>query len=412
MSVTIDQTNSQPTGSANPQSEKHTIRRIVREVLAIAFWSYALVKLFALDVDTYVLLLIAPSFIWLLDYKIIAYFCILSVIALSMPKWQAVWFILYILLYPFILLFAKGPYFIYKQKSWLILFHVINIITSFLRSFRYRLVTLAAFLLSFAVAIVSNSKYVLVPSVVILFVVIIVSYFRVFYDFLRPRPLFGIYKKCFNWVNSGFLPNLQHYDQIKGIAVEVMTENQITIYKANLGMAVLGNRALLSVGKKLKEYQKSSLGIMGGIAAFFMLLVYTTIVFSGINFALFKIDNSYYQLNGFVSYFSWFRYSFYSFLYAGTSEIIPTAAISQVVSMLEVLCGLAILACFAGAMIATFGQAYLSQLDDLITTAETEGKRTEAFIKAQFGLPSIEAAIEELQRLKYDMIAVLLSLGE
>jgi hypothetical protein len=40
------------------------------DLIAISFWSYALVKVFIFDVDVYLVSQASPEFVWLLNYKL------------------------------------------------------------------------------------------------------------------------------------------------------------------------------------------------------------------------------------------------------------------------------------------------------------------------------------------------------
>ena len=113
---------------------------------------------------------------------------------------------------------------------------------------------------------------------------------------------------------------------------------------------------------------------------------------------------------GHISFFTFFRYSFYTYVYAGITELVATSPLTQGVAMLEACLALLTVALFAGAIIVTLGERYSTQLDDLIDNAERESRYAEGFIRDEFGFSTIDDAIAELQRLKSTMVSLLLLL--
>jgi hypothetical protein len=86
---------------------------------ALLFWLYAIVKVFVFDIDVYLVSLISSNFVWLLNYK---FLILLSVILIAMFITRSLvlgFAVVYVALYPFVILFWKLPRFIWKQQSWL-----------------------------------------------------------------------------------------------------------------------------------------------------------------------------------------------------------------------------------------------------------------------------------------------------
>ena len=58
--------------------------KFFREVVAIVFWMYLLVKLMLFDIDVYLLEITLPEYIWIIKYKFLIFLALTSVIWLSM----------------------------------------------------------------------------------------------------------------------------------------------------------------------------------------------------------------------------------------------------------------------------------------------------------------------------------------
>ena len=152
--------------------------------------------------------------------------------------------------------------------------------------------------------------------------------------------------------------------------------------------------------------------MLGGVGVFFFLWLYTIVAFAAINVAMFTLYPTSYSTQGQISFFTFFHYSFYTYVHAGISELVATSPLTQGVAMLEACLALVTVALFAGAIIITLGERYSTQLDDLIDNAERESRYAEGFIRDEFGFSSIDEAIAELQRLKSSMVAFLLMLTQ
>ena len=270
-----------------------------------------------------------PQLLWIVDYKLLFFISFIAIIALIFSRWRAIWFIMYIAIYPMILICFRLPYFIFRSKSWLLLFHIANLVANFIRTFRYRIISFSIFSVSFIVCLVAHNWMVLVISATALCLLLVFTILRILGDLIRPQPLFSFYKQCFNYLGTTALYNLNNHDKIRGVPLAAMTDMQLSIYKANLGQSVLVNRVLLFIGKRLRDFQESTVGVVGGIILFFGMWLFTIFCFYAINIAVFRIDPAQFHIDGEPSAFMWFRYAFYNFVYVGIREIEPVGSISQ-----------------------------------------------------------------------------------
>jgi hypothetical protein len=191
-----------------------------------------------------------------------------------------------------------------------------------------------------------------------------------------------------------------------------MTEDQLNKYKNYLGMSVFANRILLFTCKKLRDYQRSTVGAVGTVIVFFSMWLFTVVCFATVNAAIYRMDGSAFNVQGEPDAFTWFRYAFYNFVYVGIPSVTPVSQLSQGIAMLETICALLLLGVFLSVLAVTRGQVYSAQLDDLIKDAEKQSYNTEIVIRREFGLPSIDAAITELERVKYGLMTFLLKMTE
>src|ERR1700693_2127069 len=132
--------------------------------LSALVWLYIFIKLFVFDIDIYLVTKINPELIWIIHFK---FFILLGIVALlflltrSVPllKWS-----LYVLFFPLIILFWKIPYFIFRQKSWLLGMAFANAVVSLCTSLKYKVIAAALFLISQFLIIEFENKLLLISA--------------------------------------------------------------------------------------------------------------------------------------------------------------------------------------------------------------------------------------------------------
>jgi hypothetical protein len=179
---------------------------------------------------------------------------------------------------------------------------------------------------------------------------------------------------------------------------------------------VLYNRLCLFLAKRLRDYQRSRLNAVSYIGSLVGLLILTICAFALINYATFKTSPSYYQFSyGHQSFFSFIYYAAGSMFYT-SNGILPVEPVSQFIQLLQFLFGVLLLGIFATILITTKNEKSTYELEDVIQTAEREGRSMEHILKDAFNEDSVDAAIEALQTAKAGLIGVILwatkNLGE
>lgn len=170
------------------------IIRYVMEGVAVSFWIYVICKLFIFDLDLYVIHRIDPRLSWIAEYKFFIILGALAFLLLITRRLSFLLWALFVIFYPLFLLFWRLPSFVFKQRSWIFAFAVLNSLISFFRSLKLKFIATAVFLIAMLFAINFSNRYLLFISMVSLFSVVIVSYarmamfvtqLRVFFRFTR-----------------------------------------------------------------------------------------------------------------------------------------------------------------------------------------------------------------------------------
>ena len=168
--------------------------KVLREILAVAFWFYVFVKLFIFDFDVYLATTFLPEYAWLLDLK---FFILIGLIAIvwlfTKNKHIGLWFA-FVISYPWILAW-RSLVVLYKQESWILAFALINAIISFFRSIRVIFIGSAFFLVSIVIVISVSNKPLLWLANGIILALLLLAYVHRFVLEFRPSGIFQAHIK-------------------------------------------------------------------------------------------------------------------------------------------------------------------------------------------------------------------------
>ena len=394
-----------------PKTAKKTslLEKVVREIVAISFWAYALVKVFIIDLDVLIFSIIAPQHLYLLDYK---FFFLVGAVAilwlLTRNSKIAIWFF-YILFYPLIVVCWKIPVFIFKQKNWVFAIAVVNAIISFVKSIKHIYISGSIFLISFILVLKISSPELLWPAISFTLAILILIIVYEFISVFKPSNVFQMYKKAFSSIRtSAFGKSLYSLDQnIKLLPVDTLTDEQSLKRLSSLQNSILFNRVCLFGAKRLRDYQNSSIGILSFLLTILILILLSMMSFATINYGLFKIDASLFSISGVPTYFSFFYYSFNKLLFTSISEITAIRPLSQIASMIEQAVSFLIVSIFISSLFSVRSKRASDELNSVIKEIEKEGEEMEGFIRVEFNLNTISEAIKELERLKAGLISLI-----
>jgi hypothetical protein len=398
----------QPTDAQTEIQKNQRILWPWLDLVAILFWSYALVKLFIFDVDVYFVSVTNPEFVWLLNYK----FPILLgavVIAMLVTRRSSLGLsAIYIATHPFIVLLWKIPRFVWNQKSWVFVFAALNAAIGLIRSFRRDFISSTLLLIGVVLIFSTGNQYVLYGVCLVIFALVMLAYALAFIKAFKPSAVFQTYTKVFPAIQNGDFLKID--TSVRDLPIETLTEKQIELRVARLQNVVLYNRMCLFVSKKLRNYQRSGANIAAYILSLMFLLFFTVLSFALINYALFTIDPSLYQFTySKESFFSFIYYSAGSMFYAANG-LVPIGPISQAVQLVQFLCALVLVGILVTVVYALRNECYSHELSEVIDSMRKEGLVAESLLASEFNFDSVESAIEALQKAKAGALGLIVYL--
>jgi hypothetical protein len=398
----------QPTGAEIKPKKGAKIFWVGLDLIAILFWLYAIVKVFVFDVDVYLVSLVSPDFVWLLKYKFLILLGLIVVAMLVTRSLALGLAVAYVALYPFVILFWKLPRFVWKQKSWLFAFAILNAVIGLTRSFRRDFISGTLFLVSAVLILSSGNQYVLSGSSLIIFALVVFSYALAFIRAFRPSAVFQTYAEVFPLIKKG--PFLKIDESVRNLPVEMMTTKELELRTTGLQNVVLYNRACLLISKKLRDYQRSGANIASYVLSLVTLLLFAVMSFALINYALYKISPALYQFTySKESFFAFVYYSAGSMFYAANG-LVPVEPLSQFVQLVQFFCALLLLVILVTVIFSLRNERYSTQLEEVILSMEKEGRAAEAMLLSEFNLGSIDSAIDALQKAKAGLIGFIVYL--
>lgn len=379
------------------------------DIAGATFWLYAITKLFIFDIDVWLVNQVVPGAAWILIYKF-PIMVVFAAIALWIVRSAlfAAGVISYVLFFPLIVLLWKIPYFIFKQKSWLLAFAAANALIVVFRRFKVAFFITAAYIACLVVIWSTRQPIVLNIAATGILILLLGIYAKSFVAALRPSAIFQVYKKFFPAIRkTDFLKVDQTLAQLP---VETLTSEQALTRINALQNVVLYNRSCLFISRKLRDYHKSRMRIIPNIIGLFGLFALTVLSFALINFGLFKSGAGFFKFeNGSAQFFSFLYYSMGS-MFQNSDGLVPISPVSQGVQMIQFTLALFLLVILATEFVTARNEKNSAELNEVVDTMEQEERTSEEMIRQVFNIESVTQAIQALETAKAGMIGVIVFL--
>lgn len=386
--------------------------KILKDTIAILFWTYVITKLFIFDIDIFFMNNFFPDYVQLLNYKFIILSGIFALLWLLTKNKNILLWSTYVLVFPVIVLFWKIPYFIFKQRSWILAFALLNSIISFFKSIKFSFITTSLYLASTTIILVLDSKILLLAAAITIFLILLITIIHRFLQIFKPSRIFQVHMKVIAGIRSRGIASFSLEESIKNAPIETLGERQLEKRTTNLQLSVLFNRVCLFTSKKLRDYQNSKLNFLYYVLTIFVLILITVFSFCLINYALFKTDTSLFKFSEAPSIFIFFYYSFHTILHNPIPDVIPVLPLSQAVWMINAFFALFLLVIFVSLLWTVKSEKHTEELNQIIKSIEDEGFAMESFIRSEYKINSIEEAILELEKMKAGLVKFIYKISE
>ncbi len=393
-------------GEGRPPSSSYFV--FLMESVAAIFWVYAILNTFVVSIDRSIADRLPDQYVWILNFKSLIFLGTLSALVILLNRKALAKFVAYVAFYPLILLVWRIPKLLIRIGSWSLALGLLNAAISYVHDFRYKIVSLFVYLTSFTIVATSEAPSISIVASAILMFVLVCCYYRAIRSIFSASILFEVYISAFSKTKGVVTKSIKLDDDLKTLPVTQMTPTQLKKWSEQLANAVLLNRGCLFIAKKLQLFQKSGFLWVSGTLSVFFLVIVTTLSFAALNYSIYQADAGAYEVTSQPTLFTFVFYSFNALVNNFIKEIIPISAVSHALWMMEVACALGIICVFAAHFIALKTQRYGDQLAATARAIEDEGRLIESFVSEEWKLASIDEAMLTLERLKSNMVALLL----
>jgi hypothetical protein len=387
------------------------LKKTIREIIAVLFWLYVLVKLFIFDVDVFLIDKFLPKYIWLVYYKFYILLATIAVLLLITRKKYILKWLFYILFYPLVLCW-KIFLFAFTKPNWIFAFALINSGISLFKSLKYYIITLVIYIGSLFIIFKHSNEGLIWLAISAILLFLIITYIRRFVLIFKPSSIFQAYIKVIPGIQKHGATLFTLDNDIRNLPVEKMDQYQLEEWTNKLQVSVLFNRAYLFLAKKLKDYQNSGLDSAAQALKILLLTLLTIFSFTAINYGLYKIDVSFFAYSNKPIFFTFLYYSFNTLLFNSIKDIVPTMQLSQAISMVESFFAFILITIFVSLLFSSKSQRHTEELNEIIGGLEKQGSGMEGFIRDEYSINSIDDAIEKLEKSKSGLIKIIYKLSD
>jgi hypothetical protein len=368
-------------------SETTTLRQRVggwlREVIAPAAWAYTVVKLAVFDLDRTMLMAVAPTQVWLLDYRFFILLAAVVALLLVLGPAEFLWLCLFVVTYPFIVLFWRVPKRIWRQWP---------LILIFLPALGAAVTRLWATFLVYAVAafgalfvLVASRQWLVAAGVACLIPLLVVHLARSLrkaYAASLLTQLVGLIEELRVAVENGqLIPWNEQSTPVPSPAASTLNPRQIA-YSWHW-FAILGADRIRTVARR--RYYDIYL-----LASWFYTVLLTAGLFALVHLGLNKaMPHSYADADG-ASFWSFVGFSLGVLTTSNVSKISPVAVAANIATYAEVLCSVVILVILVFSILTAAREAFRENLDELVSTINRLGTALETSITTHFRLTVVE----------------------
>jgi hypothetical protein len=378
-------------------------------VVALVFWTYAIGKVFVLDVDRVLLSAVAPAALPLLDYRFVFLLLVVVLVFVLHLYMDA----LYVLIWPLAILFGWLPWrtlrFFWKHRSWGVFLGLLQAAAMALRDLRYNVITKSLALIAGILILTTG------PSPLTWVCAAYIAYLmaRSFWRRLRGilvRPSFislqeKLMVRVMGW---GWLQRAQILkEEYKATEIERYNREQAQAVVAAMAWGIGLNKGLLFYANQLDHYRRRfSPSLVFNLLSIAWVFVASLIGLSLLNIALLKLMPDQYVTGQSWAPISPVVYSLGTFWLGEAGGIHPVGQAAYLLQLVGALSGGVIVISFGLGIVLTYWRERDNAgMDDLITELKRQAQEQEERFRAEYAV-TVNEAYERLQELRASAIVL------
>lgn len=312
------------------------IRWLAADAVGFGLWLYVFAKVFIADFDRWVLDRVAPQWMWLVDFRAFVFMTLAALVLLLFRRKNA-WWMVYVVVWPLVVLFWKIPRFYYKRRDWLLLLGSMHIVWTFFRSLRFGFAGFTVVILSILGILLSDSPYLLGAAAIALVLTWFASLYKAFRYSVVPSRFVRSQRSLLDRIlrSDQFWSLVALEEAVKRPEIEQLNRDQATnaITKATTGL--IAYRAGHLWAYQLDRYRRSGVSILFSAVSVAALVLQALVTFAFVNMAIYTLDPSQFNFTEVPGVATFVYYSFASIFMSEVSMLVPAgpwAASVQVVA--------------------------------------------------------------------------------
>ena len=379
------------------------LARKFRESAAILVWLYVFLKLFVLDIDVLLAYSLLPKQAWLLQYRLVLILLVLALFWLGLGTKRFSKNLLYILFYPFIVIFWKIPKFAFHTSTNMLFGIAISSTMAIISAKKW--FTMGTFSIIAILLIAANSNmYAAIPGMVFLFLVLLRQYWRNFYG-------------AFSSQTVGFKSLITFLQRFQSRRVEILLGNlkkctepegsadYEKVKSSTMFGFLLFNRLTLFCAHRLRVFRQNRMIVLYGILKIAFTFVMTVLIFGLEYYGLSRFQPTSFT-SGPHSLLVRVYYSFGTFIKASVPMMAAQTPIAHILSVAEHVLSLVfgLIVVFIVTLILI--EKHQEELDALISSLQEESKTLAGLFNEQFSL-SLDALEIDMREKKDATLALI-----
>jgi hypothetical protein len=397
--------------AAAASGTKRKSRRLwLLDAVGTIVWTYAIVKTFVFDFDVYLVQHYLPGAAWIVDSRFLILLVLVALWAAFGRRW---WFLagaLYVAFFPLIVIFWKGTRLLFRTRSWVPVFALMDVLSNLIRDYRFALGSIAVGLVSAVVIVFATSRWLLIPAAVLWGGLLAVLFVRAFWRSISPsRFIRGQAVLLDRIVGSEQFSKLwQIKEELRSPAVKKFDSSQQVEFVNNMAMGVMGHRLMYWWAYQLDAYRQSPAPILFTFLSYLRLFVAAVVGFALINAALFRADAANFAYSKNPGAFDFIHYAINTLIAGSVDYLSPKSALALAVSDTAHLTGiLFFITLFATALLSIRSSKQDEALRASVEVFRRRAREFDQRFSEQYEV-TVAEAMKRLKDLSYGLLAVIL----
>jgi len=312
------------------------------DTIAVIVWGFVLLKLFVADVDRSFIGIVAPEVSWLLDYRVVLGLLLLSMLLLLFRAKYIAGGLAYVAGYPFVVAFWKLPRFLFRKRSYFqkrgywVAIVIANGVAIWVARGRWIVLAVAITTVSGLTILLSHSPVPIYIASVALLSTLGWALGVGAIDMLRSSRFIAAQERAIGWIlDKNFLDSFLVPKRPDKLSLKDWTVEDAKAYRDTAGNALLIHRALWFWAYAIDQYRRGPALVILNVGAILAMLVQVVFVFTFINYGIFVVDPTAFQVSISPDWWSWIYYSGSAMTFGEISAITPQGPLAIVAKILN-----------------------------------------------------------------------------